>query len=1054
MFKNKKGFTLTELIAVIVIIGIVGSLLIVGVSRYINSARESTYNSYIETMKKAAENMIIECASGKNNCYDEIPNKGETNKIDYDEELVGKGYAEKLKDPEKDGDFCGGYVEVENNSENNNDVSKLSYKACLKCSGKEKGKNSECNETEETTYALCDEGDNKETCCNKFNNSLSSDSVVAENNWVRGERVIKFGCVDGKNCKYQKVFTADDSRVDKDSIEMSNGQSCDVRINIDNKKPECEIVAADTVSSPVSGWYTDNNVKMQLNLEVNGNEGKNFDSPSSYGISTSTKKEYNGREEIELSNGITTVFGYVKDSLGNEGVCYKEVKVNTSAVEQDIAVGYQIYPEEKNNPSDMGYGISIGNLSKYEEVKGIVIYFKENIVNKQTNIGYKLGDETTNLDYNINGKEFSSILSTKQKVDSINILSSDIKEKIDKIYLIVDDTDLDLYTNKDMLIYSFASEKVVGVEEYSFDNGEFSSKPYALIGDNKANIVVKAKTALGTVSSSKISITRIDKEAPSMPTVTLYKWSDNDTQPKASQRDSLSTYTAGTWSNKNLAIVAEGSRDNLSGIDGNYKFETTGADNRSKTVSAGGFIYITQNGETTLKYKVCDKAGNCATTQNYVVKVDVDGLNVIIAGYERASDGKATGDYINIGGYDSGGSYSSATYKEGTFTNKNIVTGWYPYDITFEVYMKPVSPIVKVETRISSTGYSTYAEATSHLPDSWTDVTGNLNANQKAGTEAQYYGMTGNGSRIRNIRITNSAGTVKTINITGNVDKTKPDVEVSVYKADSNGNKTGSALTVINDVDGEKSTFFENTDVRAKRTNSNWFNYAIVYEVSASSSYSKIAKIYNKTGADTSSYTESRGNVASSYSLDKEFNSKDITRSYAIGSSGNGVITKYVKVVNEAGKERVIILEGAVDKEAPKCSITKTSTGTSGVDVNIGCSDTHSHCKTGTQTGTKLKANKSYTIEDNAGNSNTCNVNVSSYDCNCNTSGYYTAWVDNGYFTINVSDTGTCVSQYTYSTDTYKQACTSYSLNPTKQCWCNAASRSYISNTSCDTCYK
>ena len=198
--KNKKAFTLIELITVIVILGLLATISIIGVSRYIKSARENTYASYVETMKRAAENMMIECASGKNNCYDEIPNSGEMNKIIYDDELVKKGYAEKLKDPEKDGKFCGGYVEVTNNSTSNNDVSKLSYKACLKCSGETRG--GVCDEQEEVKYALCNEEDDKNTCCNKFNNSLAIDSNIAVNSWISGDRIIKFGCDNNKkNCK-------------------------------------------------------------------------------------------------------------------------------------------------------------------------------------------------------------------------------------------------------------------------------------------------------------------------------------------------------------------------------------------------------------------------------------------------------------------------------------------------------------------------------------------------------------------------------------------------------------------------------------------------------------------------------------------------------------------------------------------------------------------------------------------------------------------------------------------------------------------------------------
>lgn len=1051
--KSKKAFTLTELIAVIVIIGILSTFIIIGVSRYINGARDNTYNSYIKTMEKAAENMMVECASGKGDCYDEIPNQGEMNTINY-EELVTKGYAEKLKDPEKDGSFCDGSVEV-SNVNGNGVVSNLSYEGCLKCSNTpDKYK---CEENEKTKYALCSDGDDQATCCSKFNSSLSNDSKININNWTNTDRVIRFGCSSGNNCKYQKRFSINtNEKIEKDEVELLAGDvtySCPVNIYIDKSAPKCSIVTS--TSTPSNGWYTEQ-VTMELNTDFEENNGKNI---KAYGISNSSKKVYNNKTSIQTENGITTIFGYVKDSLGNEGRCYREVKVNSngsSGIKQSVALGYQIYPEEKNSVEDIEYGIKVGNLRKYEIVRGMVIYFKEEIVNSTANIGYKLGEDITNLGYNINGKEMVSILSSAQKVDSISIQGAGVKDKIDKIYLIVNDFDLDIYTNKDMLLYNFASEDIEGVKDYSFDNSEFSVKPYALVTENKNNISVKARTVHNIQNEVKINITKIDKVAPSIPTVAFYKWKNNDADegPKISERDSLDTYALGTWVNKNLAIVAEGSTDNLSGVDDNYQYKTTGADNRQKTIKAGGFLYEKESGTTTLKYTVCDRAGNCSNTRDYTLNIDTkDGPDVTIAGYRRNSSGTrdANAEPIKIGGYNKGESYSSAVYKADIFTNKNIVTDWYPYDLTFEVYMKPFNPIVKVETRVSDDGYSTYGDANSSLTTkSWTTV--NLNADQKAGKAPQYYGILGNGSRIRQIRITNQMGKVKTINITGNVDKTIPEVKVRVYRADSNGNKTGDELTVKNTsperTGSETSNVFTNTNVRTS-----WFTYPVVFEIAGLSSFSKIVKVETRSGTDSSSYDNSRKNVVSNYTLDTEYNSKSITRSFTLGKRGNGVLTRYVRVSNGAGGSKTIIIEGAVDKEKPQCAITKTGSGANGVSVKVECNDINSHCKTGTQTGNNLKANETYKIEDKAGNTNYCTVKVNSSNCSCYTTGYYDGWVSTGNFTIAVSNTSACLLEHTYSTSTYIQACTPLSTSA-NQCLCEGNYRNYISEEVCDTCYK
>ena len=70
-----------------------------------------------------------------------------------------------------------------------------------------------------------------------------------------------------------------------------------------------------------------------------------------------------------------------------------------------------------------------------------------------------------------------------------------------------------------------------------------------------------------------------------------------------------------------------------------------------------------------------------------------------------------------------------------------------------------------------------------------------------------------------------------------------------------------------------------------------------------------------------------------------------------------------------------------VDDIKPTCSavVTTTSWSTSGVSTSVSCSDAGSGCKSGNPTGdTGLKSNKTYTVHDNAGNSNTCSVTVSS----------------------------------------------------------------------------
>ena len=71
-----------------------------------------------------------------------------------------------------------------------------------------------------------------------------------------------------------------------------------------------------------------------------------------------------------------------------------------------------------------------------------------------------------------------------------------------------------------------------------------------------------------------------------------------------------------------------------------------------------------------------------------------------------------------------------------------------------------------------------------------------------------------------------------------------------------------------------------------------------------------------------------------------------------------------------------------IDTTSPSCSVSKTSTGgTDGISTSVSCSDSGGsgyNCPSGS---TGLKSSTSYTVTDNAGNSSSCGVSVSSYAC-------------------------------------------------------------------------
>ena len=99
---NKKGFTLVELLAVIVMLGIIAFVAIPAVSSYLISSKNTTYSTYEKSMVDAAKNKIIECIAGNDQC--ELPD-GETEQRISLGSLIDGGYIDNMKDPDGD-NFC------------------------------------------------------------------------------------------------------------------------------------------------------------------------------------------------------------------------------------------------------------------------------------------------------------------------------------------------------------------------------------------------------------------------------------------------------------------------------------------------------------------------------------------------------------------------------------------------------------------------------------------------------------------------------------------------------------------------------------------------------------------------------------------------------------------------------------------------------------------------------------------------------------------------------------------------------------------------------------
>ena len=118
---KNKGFTLVELLGVIVLVVIVSGLAVYSVSVIIQNGKKGIYKNHEATLKSAAENYYIDN-------IDNIPNIGKQGVLSM-ADLAS--YLDKIIDPNGGScEFSKVYVFRDNDVSNN---IKLSYKVCLIC---------------------------------------------------------------------------------------------------------------------------------------------------------------------------------------------------------------------------------------------------------------------------------------------------------------------------------------------------------------------------------------------------------------------------------------------------------------------------------------------------------------------------------------------------------------------------------------------------------------------------------------------------------------------------------------------------------------------------------------------------------------------------------------------------------------------------------------------------------------------------------------------------------------------------------------------------------
>lgn len=124
---NKKGFTLVELLAVIVILGLLMSVAVGAVTMYMDKSKEQAMETIISTAYDGAVNTLME--------ENIMLNEGETTTFDI-LELYENGSIERPADPYNSSKECEGYVKVTNpKASSSAGIDNYQYKVHIECTG-------------------------------------------------------------------------------------------------------------------------------------------------------------------------------------------------------------------------------------------------------------------------------------------------------------------------------------------------------------------------------------------------------------------------------------------------------------------------------------------------------------------------------------------------------------------------------------------------------------------------------------------------------------------------------------------------------------------------------------------------------------------------------------------------------------------------------------------------------------------------------------------------------------------------------------------------------
>lgn len=617
--KNNKGFTMIELLAVIVILGILSIMAIVGVSSLIDRSKKEDAIQSEKTLKMAAESYYQTNQS-------ELPKAiGEKRRIDATELKAKKYLKQSIKDSKGNDCTNNSYVLVYKES-----TTEYSYETYL-C-----GKEVKQSQSEPTITAYFTDNDNKK---------IDDKSSLYKNlKQAKLYMVLKGGEEDGKKiaidgysyiiyaktedeAKFTEVFNSGtlsangstEITVDRkitDYLDVTGRTDFRIRVTVINKKGVKKTVEKDGYDE---GFYDDDVDPICSNIsgEAEANEWINKSSSKKDRTITATCDDGEGSGCIRDHFSRTWPNDYQKT-----GAEYSYIQVVDNAqnksVEDSFVTAKNPCDVSVINTSGCRVRVNVDVASPTVTIRETPLKTKKVVSEKNTVV---LEDEIKADSYK---KSINNWLNAANYPEGIKF-TIDLSDDIHLASYTWEVNEANLKTtvnNKDIKFDEKSSEnasKKYGETESNKNCGTLTDTitiGFKAEGKRQGRLTVVDKAGNKTV----VYITAfLDRTKPTVPTTNLFKWKADT--PKPTSSTGLKGYTEDTWHKGKVFTKASGATDSMSGVS-HYEYIARGATTPTTTptkaprsIEAEGISYIA--------YRTVDMAGNAsAFNKEKTVKLD------------------------------------------------------------------------------------------------------------------------------------------------------------------------------------------------------------------------------------------------------------------------------------------------------------------------------------------------------------------------------------------------------------------------------------------------